>query len=162
MLGYARTLEGYEAKLGTHMKSFSKENHGFILCLPYKEIAHSTCKCIWSYCPTQKPQQGVLELHRRLHSKSLPTCTSRGPCRRCYLRSQLRKELLKQTTFPCKGTQWSRFLSSFQESIWTSASPRKVFLPKRPWCQTENCKVLWARRDSGISYCERKGEAQDD
>lgn len=74
------------------------------------------------------------------------------------LRSKV-SEFLKYTTFPCKGRQWSSFLSSFQESNWTSASPRKVFLPKRPWCHTENCNILWARRDSGISYCERKREA---
>ena len=100
-----------------------------------------------------------LELQKKLGKWHCELYISPGrggiKCKLCW-------ELLKETTFPCKGRQWSRFLSSFQESIWTSASPRKVFLPKRPWCHTENCKVLWARRDSGISYCERKGDTQDD
>lgn len=46
MLGYAQPPECYEAKLDTHMKDFSMENHGFILCLAYKEITPSTCKCL--------------------------------------------------------------------------------------------------------------------
>ena len=104
----------------------------------------------------QKVQQDALELYSRLHSKMLPTCTSKGHCRQFYFISKLPDCKSRLTTFPCKGRQWSSFLSSFQESIWTSASPRKVFLPKRPWCQTENCNVLWARRNSGISYCEKK------
>lgn len=79
MLEYAQTLEHYEAKLGTHMKDFSKENYGFILCLAYN--------CIWNYCQTQKLQQGALELYRRFHSKTLPLCTSRDQCRQCYLRA---------------------------------------------------------------------------
>lgn len=118
-------------------------------------FSYLACKSLRNCCKTQKGQQGGVELYRKLHAKLLPTQTSRGRCRQSTCEPSGERPL-RRTTFPCKGRQWSNFLSSFQESMWTSASPRKVFLPKRPWCQTENCKVLWARRDSEISYCEGK------
>lgn len=46
----------------------------------------------------QKPQQGALELYRRLQLKALPTSTSRGHCEQVYLRSKL-CELLKSPDY---------------------------------------------------------------